>query len=98
MRRYKEMMAVVSDAKNHSAYRQALIKARPPVVPYLGKASFLSLSLSLFISSSHRALTTSCVPITALFSKDLFGVEESNATITSDGLINFGKMRLIARL
>jgi hypothetical protein len=35
---------------------------------------------------------------TALFSKDLFGVEESNATITSDGLINFGKMRLIARL
>jgi hypothetical protein len=34
----------------------------------------------------------------ALFSKDLFGVEESNTTITSDGLINFGKMRLIAKL
>src|SRR3989344_742116 len=53
-------------------------------------------------SISHRVLTWRALCArrwrSALFSKDLFGVEESNTTITSDGLINFGKMRLIAKL
>jgi len=69
MRRFKELMGLVSDGKNHSTYRQELLKARPPIVPYL-----------------------------ALFSRDLFGVEESNSTITPDGLINFAKMRMICKL
>jgi hypothetical protein len=57
MRRYKEMMAVVSDAKNHSAYRQELIKARPPVVPYLGKASS-----TIFVISLAKRSHLRCAP------------------------------------
>jgi hypothetical protein len=94
MRRYKDMMAVVCDAKNHSSYRQELLKARPPVVPYLG-----NVSLSPFPSlPAPPPLIFLALGLAALFSKDLFGVEESNPTLTSDGLVNFGKMRLIAKL
>lgn len=88
MRRFKEMMAMLADAKNYSAYRQELAKARPPLVPYAGAHSG---------NSILTAINLTCVSI-ALFSKDLFGVEESNLTVTSDGLINFAKMRMIAKL
>lgn len=85
-------MTLLSGDKNHSVYRQQLLKARPPLVPYLG---IISIQLR---ATGTPALMLIHPLLAALFSKDLFGVEESSPTITSEGLVNFHKMRIITRL
>lgn len=50
------------------------------------------------LRAKHDTCQTACIPYIGMYLTDLTFVDEGNISFTKDGLINFGKWRLTAKI
>lgn len=86
MQDFQKMSTLFEMGKNYKNYREAVKACKPPVIPYLG------------MNPTRRYDSAILTLFSALIPKDLIAIEEGNQTILDNSLINFHKLRLLAKL
>ncbi|KAL6041996.1 hypothetical protein QOT17_024665 [Balamuthia mandrillaris] len=102
MRNFNSLFALLGGLNNTAISRLRLSWEKVSGTLMKKYRSLMKLAASDKNYACYRQLLNRCkgpvVPYLALFSKDLFTIEETHPTTTIDGLVNFDKLRLLWKI
>jgi hypothetical protein len=102
---YQELQTLMSPEGNFRNYREEILKAAPPGVPYIGSfglslkffpTDFLQLTLSLFSPFFCTALVPALT--TGIFLSELTFLDETHAWYLEDKKLNVTKLKIVGEI